>query len=157
MAPRHQAQPARRGKIERPRIARNFADHESEVATAQPLFKREQGVLHPINRDMDQAVAQGFGQTRPIGPTRQTDRRLVLHPQPGTMIDTLVRRIDGQRQRKRRTARLVGGGKDLGMVTGPARFAAQARSPACCAPIIPDPGRGTTRRMVEGTAPGHDL
>ena len=68
MALRRQTEPARGGEIERRRVARQFADDKRQIATAYPFFQREQRIGRFVGGDMDQPVAQPFGQARTIGP-----------------------------------------------------------------------------------------
>lgn len=144
---RHQTEPARRSEIQRRRIARHFADNKGQIATAQAFFKREQCVLRLVSGNMDQAVTQPFRQAGAIRPTRQADRRLVLHPQPWALIRRIIGSIARHRQCQRRAAAFVSRGKQFGV----ANVSAQAGPPARGAAfILPVPGRQTARKLVEG-------
>lgn len=114
---RRQAEPARGGEIERAGVSRHFADHEGQIAAPQAFFQCEQRILRTGCGNMDQAVTQRRGQTRMIGPSGQTQRRLVLHPQPGTVIPGQCR-IARQRQRQARAAGIAGTGEHLAVAHG---------------------------------------
>ena len=119
-----QTEPPRGGEIQRLGIARDLSHHESEIAAAQPLFQREQRIFRALGGDMDQAVAQGWRQAGLIGPPTPAQRRLVLHPQPATLLPRQSG-IERESERQRRAAGLSGGRKNLCMQ----RRAAQSRTP----------------------------
>ena len=111
-----QRQPPRRGEAQRPGVPRQLADNESEIAAAQALLQREQGVLRAIRRNMDQSVAQRLWQAGAIGATGKPERRLVLHPQPGALVcrQLILRQSQGQR----RASTLAGGRENLTVARG---------------------------------------
>lgn len=75
-----ETQAARGGEIERARIARDLADHESQFAAAQAFFQGEQCILRTLRGDMDQTMAQVLRQAGTIRPPGQPERRRILHP-----------------------------------------------------------------------------
>lgn len=128
------AEPARCGEIERAGIARHFADHEGQIATAQPFLKREQQILRRLRRNVDQPVPQGARQTRTIGAPGQPDGLFVLHPQPGSPIGTVgggigrraAQPVEREGQRQRCAAALAPGCEHFAMQ----RAVSQAGAPA---------------------------
>lgn len=90
---RRQPQPARGGEIERAWVSRDLSDHERKVTATQALLQRKQSVLRRAGRNMDQAMTHLRRETRQIGPARQAQRRLVLHPQEQALVGRICRRI----------------------------------------------------------------
>ncbi len=120
---RRQRQPARGGKIECARIARHLPDHAGEIAAPHPFLQREQRILRAVGADVNDAVAQGFGQAGTVGPPGQPHRRAILHPQYRASILRLLacRRglrgqiVQRQRQREARSARIRAVRENLAM------------------------------------------
>lgn len=108
-----QAKAARGGEVERPRIAGQLPDDESEVAAAQAFLEREQRVFAAPRNDVDQAVAQAGRQPGLAWPSAQPERSPVLHPEPGALLRTEV--VARQRQSERGAGGFVGAGKDFRM------------------------------------------
>lgn len=127
-----EAEPALRGEAERLGIARDLPQYEGEVAAAQPLFEREQCILGRLGDNVDQAVAQRGRQPGTIGPPAAFERSGILHPQPGPILPG-PRRIERERKRQPRPARLVRRCEDFGVAqvlgkTGPpGAFARQGK------------------------------
>lgn len=126
-----QAEPARGGEAERPRVTRQLAQHESQITTAQTLFQRKQRIFTAARRNMDQPGAQRRRQTRTVGPARAAECGLVLHPQERTLI--LPRLIERQRQRQSRAAGIVSGREQFGMPG-----------------FLPNPGKWQPERLTQG-------
>ncbi len=79
-------QTARRGEIERARIAAQLADDKGEVGAAQPFLDREQRLLGLRRGDMHQPPAQGRGETMDERPSGQANGGMILHPKPSWLI-----------------------------------------------------------------------
>ena len=118
-----QAEPPRRSEIERTGIARNLANHESQIAAAQPFFQREQCVLRAFYGNVDQPIPQGGRQAGLVGPPALPERAFILHPQPGPGT-TLLRAIQRQGQSQPGTAAFPGRCKNFPVqgVNGPSRL-----------------------------------
>ena len=103
---RRQAQPSRRGEIERARITRNLPDHAHQVAAFEPLFEGKQRIFGSIRLDTDQPLAPFFGKPVEIGASVHCNRAAVLHPEHlaqifrlGQSMFLLTRNRSGRTQR----------------------------------------------------------
>jgi hypothetical protein len=111
------------GERQRLGIARNLADHEGEVAAAQPFLQREQRILGSVGGDVDQPMPQRARQAGAIGPPGAPECFAILHPQPHALVRRIGQRIGRggahtvKRKGKRhgRAAALTRGSEDLAM------------------------------------------
>jgi hypothetical protein len=123
---RRERQTSRGSEIERAGIARDLPDHEGKIAAAQPLFQREQRIGAVFRRNVDKAVAQPRRQSVAIGTPAQANGGAILHPQPGTLVGRIGRRICclgpqrilGQGQRHPCPAGLASGRENLAVTAG---------------------------------------
>lgn len=130
-----QSEPARGGEIEFARIARQLADHESQVAAAHPLFEREQRIGGPGGEDVDQSPSPILGQAGAIGQSAQLRGAGILDPQYAALVRDIGQfaamqvapAIVRQGERQARPARLAHGGEYFGM----ARRLPQPGPPMC--------------------------
>lgn len=71
----------------------DLSDDAGQITASQPFLKREQRVLRALGFDMDQPVAQIFGQSMQVRPPAQLDRARILHPQDVAPIIPFSERI----------------------------------------------------------------
>ena len=117
----NQAQAARGREIQRPCIACDFSQHESEITATQPFFEREERIFRRARLDMHEAVSQPSREAGMVWPATKTHGRAVLHPENHPAILPLRQRsglgsaqsVESHRQRQRRPAPFVARSENL--------------------------------------------
>lgn len=117
----NQAQAARGREIQRPCIARDFSQHEGEIAATQPFFEREERIFRRARLDMHEAVSQPSREAGVVWPATKAHGRAVLHPENHPAILPLRQRsglgsaqsVESHGQRQRRPAPFVARGENL--------------------------------------------